>query len=103
MLARTPVVASDIRSVSDAITDGATELLRAPGDVAAVHGAVNRILETRSCAEPSRRQRSIARQQRFTAATMASLYDSLWTAGADLISGRPAPVIVIDFSGLTTA
>ena len=45
MLARTPVVASDVGSVSDAITDGATGLLVPPGDVAAVRGAVNRILE----------------------------------------------------------
>ena len=80
MLARTPVVASDVGSVSDAITDGATGLLVPPGDVAAVRSAVNRILEDPELRRAVTESAFDRAQQRFTAATMASLYDSLWTA-----------------------
>ncbi len=80
MLARTPVVASDVGSVSDAITDGVTGLLVPSGDVAAVCRAVNRILEDAELRRAVTEAAFDRAQQRFTAATMASLYDSLWTA-----------------------
>ena len=60
MLARTPVVASDVGSVSDAITDGATDFSCHPATWPPYAVPSTGSWKTRSYAEPSRRQRSIA-------------------------------------------
>jgi len=80
MLAATPVIATDVGSVAEAVIDGVTGLLVPPRDAAALSSAIRRLLDD----DVLRDELAIAGQQRarqlFTAATMARRYDQLWTS-----------------------
>ncbi len=78
MLAGTPVVATDVGSVSEAVIDGQTGLLVPPGDVPALTHAIDRVVsEPGLGAQLAGRARTLA-EERFTAAAMAQAYDRLW-------------------------
>jgi glycosyltransferase involved in cell wall biosynthesis len=87
MFNSTPVVATDVGSVREAVIDGVTGLLVPPDDVAALVAAVRRILD-----EPGLRVTLTANAlalatERFTARAMAEAYDRLWT---DVLARRRA-------------
>ena len=78
MLAGTPVVATDVGSVSEAVIDGETGLLVPAGDVAALSDAIGRVVsEPRLGERLAARARALA-EERYTAAAMAEAYDRLW-------------------------
>jgi glycosyltransferase involved in cell wall biosynthesis len=80
MLAGTPVVASDVGSVSEAIIDDVTGLLVPSGDEAALAHALRRLLGD---AALRRRLATAAREHalaHFTDVTMADRYDQVWQA-----------------------
>jgi glycosyltransferase involved in cell wall biosynthesis len=78
MLAGTPVVATDVGSVSEAVIDGETGLLVPPGDAPALSKAIARVLGEPGLGERlAARARALA-EERFTAAAMARAYDRLW-------------------------
>jgi glycosyltransferase involved in cell wall biosynthesis len=83
MLAGTPVVASDVGSVSEAVIDGATGLLVPSGDEAALAQALRRLLGDEALRErlaTAAREHALAH---FTDLTMADRYDQVWQAVLD--------------------
>jgi glycosyltransferase involved in cell wall biosynthesis len=79
MLSSTPVVATDVGSVREAVIDGETGLLVRPGDVGALAAAIGRVL-----GEPGLGVRLAANARakaanEFTSAAMAAAYDRLWS------------------------
>lgn len=79
MLAGTPVVATDVGSVAEAVVDGRTGLLVRAGDRHALAEAVRKLL-----GDDDLRERLAAEGQRharrhFTANAMAHAYDRLWS------------------------
>jgi glycosyltransferase involved in cell wall biosynthesis len=78
MLGGVPVVASAVGGVPDAVRDDESGLLVPPDDVDALQGALSRM-----AADPSLRRRlanaaEVEARQRFTVATMARSYESLY-------------------------
>jgi len=78
MLARTPVVATDVGSVSEAVIDGETGLLVQSGDAAGLVEAIRRVLY-----EPGLANRLVSSAHdfarcEFTADTMAANYAEIW-------------------------
>jgi glycosyltransferase involved in cell wall biosynthesis len=85
MLSSTPVVATDVGSVREAVTDGETGLLVPPGDPAALATAIGRLLEDPGlAARLAANARALATKE-FTSTAMAAAYDQLWT---DLLGRR---------------
>lgn len=88
MLACTPVVASDVGSVSEAIIDGETGLLVPPGDDAALAHSLRRLLHD----APLRERLAVAARghalSHFTDVAMADGYDQVWQA----VLNRSGPV-----------
>jgi glycosyltransferase involved in cell wall biosynthesis len=85
MLVGTPVVATDVGSVSEAVVDGETGLLVPPQDVPALTAAIRRVLGDRSLAT---RLADTARQRaarRYTDDAMASAYAAIWS---DVLGSR---------------
>jgi glycosyltransferase involved in cell wall biosynthesis len=85
MHAAVPVVASDVGSVAEAVADGETGFVVAPGDEAALGERLARLLGD----EPLRRRlgergRAVAAAQ-FTAAAMARRYEAVYD---DVLAGR---------------
>ena len=79
LLASTPVIATNVGSVSEAVIDGETGLLIPPGDVAALVAAIRTLLRDRIlAARLGERGRSEA-QNRFTSAKMAEGYSTIWS------------------------
>jgi len=79
MLGRTPVVATDVGSVHEAVRDGETGFLVPSGDLGALVGAIRRMLDDEALRV---RMVSAARSmavERFSAATMATGYDAIWS------------------------
>jgi glycosyltransferase involved in cell wall biosynthesis len=79
MLSSTPVVATDVGSVREAVIDGETGLLVRPGDVGALAAAIGRVLD-----EPGLGARLAANARakaasEFTSEAMACAYDRLWS------------------------
>jgi glycosyltransferase involved in cell wall biosynthesis len=79
MLSSTPVVATDVGSVREAVIDGETGLLVPPGDVGALAAAIGRVLD-----EPGLGARLAANARakaanEFTSTAMAAAYDRLWS------------------------
>ena len=79
MLAGTPVVATDVGSVAEAVVDGRTGLLVRSGDRHALGEAVRKLL-----ADDEFRERLASEGQRharrhFTATAMAHAYDRVWS------------------------
>ena len=78
MLARTPVVATDVGSVCEAVIDGETGLLVQSGDAVGLVGAIRRVLTDPALAERmTSRAYDLARRE-FCADTMAARYAALW-------------------------
>ena len=78
MLARLPVVATDVGSIAEAVLDGETGFLVPAEDVDALAGALQRLLadpELRRRLGESGRARAL---DRFTAATMARSFERLY-------------------------
>ena len=80
MLSGTPVVATDVGSVAEAVLDGETGLLVPSGDVEALAAAIRRMV-----AEPELRKRLAAAArdhavQHFTDTAMADGYQRVWTS-----------------------
>ena len=78
MLARVPVVATDVGSVSEAVVDGETGMLVPPGDPRALAGALRVLL-----GDPGLRARigergRVLALDRFTPAAMARGYEALY-------------------------
>jgi glycosyltransferase involved in cell wall biosynthesis len=79
MLSSTPVVATDVGSVREAVIDGETGLLVPSGDPAALAGAIGRVLDERGLgARLVANARALASKE-FTSTAMAAAYDRLWT------------------------
>jgi glycosyltransferase involved in cell wall biosynthesis len=79
MLSSTPVVATDVGSVREAVIDGETGLLVPPGDPAALAAAIGRVLDERGLgARLVANARALASKE-FTSTAMAAAYDRLWT------------------------
>jgi glycosyltransferase involved in cell wall biosynthesis/O-antigen/teichoic acid export membrane protein len=78
MLARLPVVASDVGSVSEAVLDGETGLLVPPDDLNALVAALSRLLADRALRERmGDRARAVA-LERFCAPAMARAYEDIY-------------------------
>jgi len=79
MLARLPVVASDVGSVSESVVPGVTGLLVAPDDPAALAAAITELVDD----EPRRVRLGDAGRRlaldRFTSAAMARAYERLYS------------------------
>jgi glycosyltransferase involved in cell wall biosynthesis len=78
MLAGTPIVASDVGSVSEAVENGVTGLLVPAGDPEALAAALRRVLSDPGLAD---RLRTAAREKavrEFTAGAMARAYTALY-------------------------
>ena len=80
MLSSTPVVATDVGSVREAVIDGETGLLVRPGDV----GPLSAVAIGRGLGEPGLGVRLAANAwikaaNEFTSAAMAAAYDRLWS------------------------
>ncbi len=85
MHAGLPVVATDVGSVAEAVADGETGYVVAPGDATALRERLGRLLR-----DPALRARLGARArgvaaERFTAAAMARRYEAVY---ADVLGGR---------------
>ena len=79
MLSSTPVVATDVGSVREAVIDGETGLLVPPGDPAALAIAIGRVLDDPGLgARLAANARALATEE-FTSTAMADAYDRLWT------------------------
>jgi glycosyltransferase involved in cell wall biosynthesis/O-antigen/teichoic acid export membrane protein len=78
MLARLPVVASDVGSVSEAVLEGETGLLFPSGDLSALVAALGRLLSDSALrARMGGRAREVA-LERFCAPAMAHTYEELY-------------------------
>ncbi|HEX4805839.1 MAG TPA: glycosyltransferase [Conexibacter sp.] len=85
MHAGLPVVASDVGSVAEAVADGETGFVVAPGDEAALRERLGRLLRDPALrARMGARARAVA-AERFTAAAMARRYEAVY---ADVLGGR---------------
>lgn len=87
MLAGTPVVATDVGSVSEAVIDGVTGLLVPSNDVDALVQALRQMIDDPATA---RRLASAARERahlRFTDRAMAEGYQRVWS---EILNGRGA-------------
>lgn len=85
MHAGLPVVASDVGSVAEAVADGETGYVVAPGDAAALHGRLARLLDDAALrTRLGERGRAVA-AERFSAAAMARRYEAVY---ADVLEGR---------------
>jgi len=85
MHAGLPVVASDVGSVSEAVLDGETGYVVAPGDEAALRERLARLLgDAELRARLGERGRAIA-GERFTDAAMARRYEAVY---ADVLGAR---------------
>ncbi|MEO8692363.1 MAG: glycosyltransferase [Acidimicrobiales bacterium] len=83
MFNSTPVVATDVGSVREAIIDGVTGLLVPPSDLSALVAAVRRILDEPGLADRLTANALTLAGERFTATAMAESYDRLWTGVLD--------------------
>lgn len=87
MLAGTPVVATNVGSVAEAVIDGQTGLLVPPNDVGALVGAIRTVLSDdvlRTRLISSARRHA---EENFTADAMSTAYAALWS-GIDSSRGR---------------
>ncbi len=91
MLSSTPVVATDVGSVREAVIDGETGLLVPPGDPGALATAIGRLLDEPGLgARLAANARALATRE-FTSTAMAAAYDRLWTEVLGRRNGhRPA-------------
>lgn len=85
MHAGVPVVANDVGSVAEAVADGETGFVVVPGDEAALHERLARLLgDEQLRRQLGERGRTLA-AERFTAEAMARRYEALY---ADVLAGR---------------
>jgi glycosyltransferase involved in cell wall biosynthesis len=88
MHAGLPVVASDVGSVGEAVSDEETGLLVAPGDLAALRESLAGLLaDPQRCRRMGERGRAVA-AQRFTDTAMARRYEAVYRAA---MAGRSIP------------
>jgi glycosyltransferase involved in cell wall biosynthesis len=78
MLSGVPVVASDVGSVSEAVTDGESGLLVPAGDPEALAAAIRRVLEEPGLAERLRDNALERARGAFTAEAMGRAYTALY-------------------------
>jgi glycosyltransferase involved in cell wall biosynthesis len=83
MFNSTPVVATDVGSVREAVVDGVTGLLVPPDDATAIVAAVRRILDEPGLADRLTANALTLARERFTSRAMADAYDRLWTRVLD--------------------
>jgi glycosyltransferase involved in cell wall biosynthesis len=79
MLTSTPVVATDVGSVREAVIDGETGLLVRPGDVGALAAAIGRILDEPALGARLAANARVKAAGELTAAAMAAAYERLWS------------------------
>jgi glycosyltransferase involved in cell wall biosynthesis len=79
MLSSTPVVATDVGSVREAVIDGETGLLVPSGDPAALAAAIGRLLDEPGLGARLATNAHALATEEFTATSMAAAYDRLWT------------------------
>lgn len=86
MLAGTPVVATDVGSVREAVIDGETGLLVPSGDHQALVGALRRMLDDPDLADGLAAGARELAERSFTAERMADGYRSVWR---EVLAGSP--------------
>jgi glycosyltransferase involved in cell wall biosynthesis len=80
MLGGTPVVATDVGSVAEAVVQEETGLLVPPGDVPALAGAIRRLLDDDALRGRLASAARARAEERFTDVAMARGYDALWSS-----------------------
>lgn len=78
MLAGTPVVATDVGSVREAVVDGETGRLVRSGDHAGLVAAIRGLLDDRAEAERLAAAAQALAEEHFTATAMADGYERVW-------------------------
>jgi glycosyltransferase involved in cell wall biosynthesis len=78
MLAERPIVATDVGSVTEALTDGETGLIVGPDDPHALAAALRRVLADPDFSAALGRAAGRSASERFTAQVMAGAYERLY-------------------------
>jgi glycosyltransferase involved in cell wall biosynthesis len=78
MIAGTPVIATDVGSVREAVHDGTTGVLVESGDVAGLTNAIERLLDDASTRDRLTAAAGELARAEFTATAMADRYEALW-------------------------